>query len=115
MVGLIVWLVLVVVTGIVCVAVISAVRKPMQELLGANSYISPARSFYLRAFTVLVFLAALAAVSETDTPEADKACMEYVWWIVKAAQPLFMALSLWLIGYAALLTLLFVVLGRYRD
>jgi hypothetical protein len=115
MAGLIAWLVLAVLTVVVCVAVISVVRKPMRELLGANSYILPARSFYLRAFTVLVFLAAFATVSKINTPDNDKAFMEYVWWIVESAQPLLLALSLWLIGYAALLTLLFVVLGRYRD
>lgn len=115
MVGLIAWLVLVVVTGIVCVAVISAVRRPMRELLEVNSYISPARSFYLRAFSILVFLAALAAVSQTDIPESGKAFMEYVWWVVKGTHPVFSALSLGLIAYAAVLALLFVVLGRYRD
>lgn len=115
MAGLITWIVLVVVTGAICVAVISAIRRPMRELLEANSYIFPAKKFYLRAFAVLVLLAALATVSKTDAPGNDKEFLEYVWWIVDAAQPLFMALSLWLIGYAALLTLLFMTLGRYRD
>ena len=115
MVELIVWIVLVALTGVVCVAVICAVRRPMRELLEANSYISPAKSFYLRAFAVLVFLAALATVCETDAPTNDKAFMEYVWWIVGALQPTFWALSLWLMGYVALLTLLFMILGRYRD
>ena len=115
MVGFMVWIVLVVLAGGVCLAVICALRKPMHELLRTNSYICPAREFYLRTFTVLIILAALATVSNTDTPDNDKAFMEYIWWIVNAAQPLFMALSFWLLGYAALLTLLFVVLGRYRD
>jgi len=117
MVGLIVWLVLVALTGVVCVAVLCAVRTPMRQLLEANTYIAPAKSFYLRTFTILVFLAALATVSdsEVDVPGADKAFMEYVWWVVQAAQALFVALSLWLFGYAVLLTVLFVVLGRYRD
>lgn len=63
----------------------------------------------------LAFLSALATISKTDAPDCEKAFMEYVWWIVEAAQPLFMALSFWLIGYAAILTLLFMVLGRYHD
>ncbi len=115
MVALIVWLVLVALTVVVCVAVICAVRRPMCGLLEVNSYISPAKSFYLRAFTVLVFLAALAAVSKTDTPDTDKAFMEHVWWIAEALQPTFSALCLVIIAYATLLTILFVVLGRYRD
>jgi hypothetical protein len=87
----------------------------MRELLEANSYVSPAKAFYLRAFTILVFLAALATVSEVDIPGPDKAFMEYVWWIVDAANPAFWALSIWVFAYAVLLTILFVVLGRYRD
>jgi len=115
MTGLIVWLVLLAVTILVCLIVICAVRRPMRDLLETNSYISAARDFYLRSFTVLVFLAALATICETDAPAGDKALMEYIWWVVDAAQPVFFVLSLWLIGYAAILTVLFVVLGRYRD
>lgn len=115
MVGLIVWVVLVVLAVVICVAVICAIRSPMRKLLEVNSYISPAKEFYLRAFSVLVFLAALTAVSKTNTPESGKAFMEYVWWVVKATQPIFSALSLGLIVYAALLVVLFAVLGRYRD
>lgn len=115
MVGLITWVVLVVLTCVVCVAVVYSLRRPMRELLEANSYICPARKFYLRTFTVLVLLAALATVSKTDAPGNDKEFLEYAWWIVDAAQSLFMALSLWLIGYAAILTLMFMTLGRYRD
>lgn len=115
MAGLVTWIVLVVVTGAICVAVISAIRRLMRELLEANSYIFPAKKFYLRAFVVLVFLAALATISKTDIPSNEKEFLECVWWVAEAAQPLFMALSLWLIGYAALLTLLLMTLGRYRD
>jgi len=115
MVGLMVWLVLVVLTIVVCIAVIWAVRKPMSVLLKANSYISPAQSFYLRAFTVVVVLAALATISETGAPESDKALMEYVWGIVETLQPVLYMLSFWVMGYAVLMTLLFMILGRYRD
>jgi predicted cation transporter len=115
MTGLIVWVALAASAVVICVAVICAVRSPMRKLLEVNSYISPAKEFYLRAFSVLVFLAALAVVSKTDTPESGKAFMEYVWWVVKATQPIFSAFSFGLIVYAALLTILFAVLGRYRD
>lgn len=115
MAGLIAWLILVALAVVICVVVISAVRRPMRELLGVNSYISPARSFYLRAFSVLVILAALSVVSQIDAPESGKAFMEYVWWVVKATHPVLSALSIGLIVYAAVLAILFVVLGRYRD
>jgi len=115
MAGLVVWSVLVALTGVICIVVVCALRRPMDELLKANSYVSPARNFYLRTFTVLVFLAALATVCKTDTPSSDKEFLEYVWWVVAALQTTFWALSFWLIGYVALLTLLFVVLGRYHD
>lgn len=115
MVELKVWLSFVAITIVVCVFLICALRKPMRQLLEANSYIIPAKRFYLRAFSVLIFLVALAIISETDCPGSDAVFMEYVWWVVGKLQPLFMALSFWLIGYAAMLTLLFVVLGRYRD
>lgn len=113
--GFIAWLSLVALTVVVCVIVSLTMRKPMRQLLEVNSYISPAKSFYLRVFTVLVFLAALATVSQTNAPASDKAFMEYLWWVVGAAQSFFVVLCFWLIGYAAMLTVLFVVLGRYRD
>jgi hypothetical protein len=87
----------------------------MRQLLESNSYISPASRFYLRSFTILIILAVLATVTKTDAPGADKRFIEYVWWIVEGLQPGIFALSFWLLGYAVLLTLLFVVLGRYRD
>jgi len=115
MAGLIVWSVLVALTAVLCIVVVCALRRPMDELLKANSYISPARSFYLRGFTILVFLAALATICKTDMPSGDKEFLEYVWWVVAALQTTFWSLSFWLIGYVAILTLLFVVLGRYHD
>ena len=50
MTALIFWIALVLLAGAVCVAVIFAIQKPMNELLKVNSYISPARKFYLRSF-----------------------------------------------------------------
>ena len=47
MVGLIVWIVLVALTAVIYVAVVCSVRRPMNELLKTNSYISPARNSYL--------------------------------------------------------------------
>jgi len=115
MAALTVWTVVVVLTVVVCAAVILAIRKPMCELLESNTTIARTRRFYVRAFAVLVVLAGLTTVTATDIPSDDPAFMEYVWWVAETTQTLFMSLSFWLIGYAALLTLLFVVLGRYRD
>jgi len=115
MAALTVWTAVVVLTIVVCVAVILAMRKPMCELLESNTYIARTKRFYVRAFAVLVVLAGLATVAATDIPSDDPAFMEYVWSVAETARTLFLSLSFWLIGYAALLTLLFVVLGRYRD
>jgi len=43
------------------------------------------------------------------------AAMEYAWWVVNRLEPAFWAAALFLIGYVVLLTILFAVLGRYRD
>jgi len=115
MAALTVWTIMVLLTGGVCATVILAIRKPMCELLESSTYISRAKRFYVRTFGILVFLAGLSTVAATDIPSNDTAFMEYVWWVAETTRTLFMALSFWLIGYTALLTLLFVVLGRYRD
>ena len=115
MIGLLIWIILGILTLLVCFLITLAVRKPMSEMLGVNSYIVPSRKFYLRSFTVLLVLTVLATISETDIPESREVFIEYVWWIINSMQPAFIMLSIWIIAYAALLTLLFVILGRYHD
>jgi hypothetical protein len=110
-----VWAVLSAVTVVVCISISLAVRKPMRDMLSTNSYILPARAFYLRSFTVLLLLGAFSMIFKADVPDKEKVFMEYVWWIVDTLQPVFFALSIWMIVYAGLLTILFAVLGRYKN
>ena len=117
MIVLIVWITLVLLAGGVCVAVIFAIRKPMSELLKANSYISPARKFYLRSFSLVIFLATLGVIVAAGGPcaEQSKTLMQGVWWIVDNLSPVLWSAVLSLGGYVLLLTILFAVLGRYHD
>ena len=117
MTALIVWIVLVLLAGAVCVAVILAIQKPMSELLKANSYISPASKFYLRSFCLVIFLAALASIVAAGGPCAkqSKSFMQCVWWVVDNLSPVLWSATLSLGGYVLLLTILFAVLGRYHD
>lgn len=117
MIALIVWIALVLLACVICVAVIFAIRKPMSELLKANSYISPARKFYLRSFSLIIFLATLGVVAAAGRPcaEQSKYFMKEVLWIADNLSPVFWSAILSLGGYALLLTILFAVLGRYHD
>jgi uncharacterized transporter YbjL len=117
MITLIVWIALVLSTGVVCVTVIFAVRKPMGELLKANSYISPASKFYLRTFSLVLFLASLGVIVGAGEPCAQQTeCfMQCVWWVANHLSPVLWSAVLSIGGYVLLVTILFAVLGRYHD
>jgi len=117
MVALVIWIVLALLAAAVCLIVIGAIRKPMNELLSANSYVSPARGFYVRSFCLIIFLATLATIISAGGPcaEQSKTFMEGVWWIVDSLSPVLWCATVSLGGYALLLTILFAVMGRYRD
>ncbi|MBN2269996.1 MAG: hypothetical protein JXN61_05235 [Sedimentisphaerales bacterium] len=117
MVALVIWIVLALLTAAVCLIVISAIRKPMNELLSANSCVSPARGFYVRSFCLIIFLAALGTIISAGGPceEQSKTFMQGVWWILDGLSPVLWCATVSLGGYALLLTILFAVLGRYRD
>lgn len=117
MVALIVWIALTLLAGAICVVVILAIRKPMSELLNVNSYVRPARKFYLRSFSLVIFLAALGTIVTAGGPcaEQSKHFMQCVWWVVDNLRPVLWSAILSLGGYVLLLTILFAVLGRYHD
>ena len=116
---LIAWIVLAALAIAVAVAVTCLIAKPMGTMLGSNSYMAPGRKFYVRAFAVAASLAALATIAGRSPPCPDQgesmAAMEYAWWIVGSLEPAFWSIVLFLGGFVALLTILFAVLGRYRD
>ncbi len=117
MVALVIWIVLALLAAAVCLLVIGAIRKPMNELLSANSYVSPARGFYVRSFCLIIFLATLGTIISAGGPcaEQSKDFMQCVWWIVDSLSSILWCATVSLGGYALLLTILFAVLGRYRD
>ncbi len=116
---LIAWIILAVLAVSASVTVVCLIAKPMRNLLGANSYMAPAQSFYVRAFALAASLGALATIADKNIPCPDQrksmAAMEYVWWVVDGLEPVFWSVALFLMGYVLLLTILFAVLGRYRD
>jgi len=119
MTGLIALLVLAAVAIAVAAAIAFLLVRPMRALLSSNAHLAPAESFYLRAFALTVMLGALAAVVGRSMPSPEKGksmtAMEYVWWVVGGLEPAFLSIALFLMGYVVLLTILFAVLGRYRD
>ena len=117
MVASITWIALVLLAGAVCLLVIAAIRKPMNQLLKASSYIDPARRFYLRSFCLIILLATLGTIVSTDGPceEQSEHLMQGVWWVLRSLSPVLWGAILSIGGYALLLTILFAVLGRYRD
>ena len=109
------WLIFAAVVVLVSLLIVLLLKKPMERILCANKFIEPAKVFYLRTFKLIIFLVALASVAKTSPPEKDKAFMEYVWWITGSLQEPLYYLTIWVMLYTAMLTVLFVVLGRLRD
>lgn len=116
---IIAWIALAVLALGTAASVACLLRKPMHELLGANSYVAPAQRFYVRAFALVVSLGALAAIVGKDLPCSDQrkemTGMEYVWWVVGGLENAFWSIGIFLLVYVLLLTILFAALGRYRD
>jgi len=117
MVTLAVWLVLALLCAIACILAVFTIRKPMGDLLKVNSYISPAARFYLRSFYLIILLAALAVIVSAEGPcaEQSKNFMQCVWWVGNKTSSVLWGILLTIGGFALLLTILFAVLGRYRD
>jgi hypothetical protein len=117
--GILAWIGLVGLAGGLVAAVVALVRRPMHTLLTANAHLAPAAGFYGRGFVIVLVLAALAAVVGTSAPcpqqAAEKACMEWVWWTVDGLKPVCWSVLGILMGYVLLLTILYAVLGRYRE
>ena len=116
---MIAWLALAALSAVLVVVVVGLVVRPMRMLMTANSHLSPAALFYVRAFVIVMALAGLASTLSVDTPcptqAAEKGFMEWVWWVVEGLRPVAWVVSGFLMGYALLLTILYGILGRYRD
>lgn len=117
MVTLIVWITLAILSAVLLAVVVFTIRKPMGDLLKVNSYISPAAKFYLRSFYLIILLAAIAVIVSAEGPsdEQSKNFIQCVWWVADKFSSVLWSVLLSIGGYALLLTVLFAVLGRYRD
>jgi hypothetical protein len=117
MTGLLAWIGLVVLAVGFSVGVALIMRRPMLGLLTANTCLAPAARFYWRAFVLVVLLAALAAAAGTGLPCEKQAenTMTLVWWTAAHIQPMWWSVAGFLMAFVLLLTILFAVLGRYRD
>jgi hypothetical protein len=112
---LISWLIFAAIVVLASLFIVVLLKRPMRQILSANMFIEPAKMFYLRTFKLIIFLVALASIAEANLPGKDKSFMEYVWWITGSLEEPLYYLSVWIMLYAAMLTVLFVVLGRLRD
>lgn len=112
---LITWFIFAAIVVLISLLIVLLLKKPMGQILSANTFIEPAKVFYLRTFKLIIFLVALASVVEADLPAKDKAFMEYVWWITSSLKEPLYYLAIWIMLYAAMLTVLFVVMGRLRE
>ena len=120
MVELIIWLVSVLVAIGAAIIVVQLIAKPMRALLGSNSYMACAERFYIRAFALAVYLSTLASVvgrslPSPEEPQKSMSTMEYVWWVIDGLESAFWSISLFLLGFVVLLTIVLAVLGRYRE
>lgn len=108
----------VLVAGVVA-ALIGFTRKPMLALFRANAHMAPGARFYVRAFTLVIVLGAVSAVAAYHGPCAEQArdltAWDCLWRAFDQLQHVLLVACLFLLGYVFLLTLLFAVLGRYRD
>jgi hypothetical protein len=106
-------------TGLIAVALVWVVRKPMAELLRSNAWMTPGTAFYGRSFAVAVALGAMSVVAGFSLPGPEQYAamgrIEWVWWLAQRLEPAFTMGAIFLLGYVLLLTILFSVLGRYRD
>jgi len=91
-------------------------RGPARRLLGMNSRLSEARAFFVRTLFVMLLLAAFAVSGgRMFNLPGDAAFMEYVWQAAGNLDGVLRALMLVIGGYAIVILVLLLGLGRYRD
>ncbi len=84
----------------------------------ANSIIAGVRSFYMRCLSLIIVFAALATIVGVHLPgqeSKDWTVMQYVWWVENQLPAVFWAMSLFVMGYVVVLTILYIGVGKNRD
>ena len=90
--------------------------RPARKLLMINSRLGEARAFFVRVLFVMLLLAALSvAAGKTFSLGKDAAFMEYVWRAAGDLNGVFAWCAAVVAGYAIVLMVLVVGLGRQRD
>ena len=104
---------------VLVIVVVCLMRRPAAALLTSNAYMAPAVKFYGRGFLLVLSLAVLAGLAYVNFsgPAASDAGhgMAWVWWGATELRSILSSVCLIVGGYVVLLTILFVVLGRYRE
>ncbi|KPK78873.1 MAG: hypothetical protein AMJ81_14685 [Phycisphaerae bacterium SM23_33] len=110
---------------LIAVIVFLLVYPPMRKLLGINSTLAAAGSFYTRTFLIVLLLAVWAAVMGMDLGKPAAAAtqpaaprppfMQAVWKVADDLEQLLWPMAVILGVYVALLTVVYAAVGRCRD
>jgi len=89
---------------------------PMHRLLGANSRLKQARSFFVLSFFIVLVLSAIAPVAG-QTVQADEETIfaDYLSQVAGRLGPSVAMIAVVLFAYAVLMAIMSATLGRYRD
>ncbi len=88
--------------------------RPTRKLLSLNASLLAARPFFLRCLFLLLLLGAISTVIGESFSQHEN-FMEYFWEAADNLQGPVLIVSLYLLGFAVLMTVLTAVLGRHRD
>jgi len=89
---------------------------PLRRLLGANSRLEQARSFFTRSLFIILMLAAMAPVAGKGvTVKEGSPFLEVVWQAAGRLNDVLLYVGLYLFGFVVVMTVLAAALGRYRD
>jgi len=98
----------------IALLIYALLRHSLQELLTNLLRMPEATSFYLRSFVLILLSVALAKVVTGIHMKPEAHFMEYVWAVASDIGGVFDNLSVFLLAYLALVTVLVAVL-RPRD
>lgn len=111
--GLIVFLIISMVTVFI---VYVLTRKSLQHLLYETIKFPSGTIFYLRLFSICLFFIVLSSVLEINFDlKVNSPFMEYVWRVASGLSSVFRNISLFLLGYLTLITILVAVLRNKHE
>ena len=105
---------LVISVGIILI-IYKLLAKSLQELLDKVIRMPAGTAFYMRAFLLVLFCAALSKVVSGVHQKPDAHFMEYVWAVATDISGVFDNLILIILAYVAVVTILVVVLRPKNE